>query len=56
MKQNKFKPRITITSDMPLSNLEYSKLKRVAAMLEWNDMTVMLKNIIVGEPELKKTA
>ena len=51
MKPNKFKPRITITCDIPITNFELSKLKRVKDMLEFNDMEVVLKNIKIEEHE-----
>ena len=51
MKPNKFKTRVTITCDTPVSNLFLSKLKRCAAMLELYDANVMLKNIKVEEHE-----
>jgi len=56
MKPNKFKTRVTITCDTPVSNLFLSKLKRCAAMLELYDANVMLKNIKVEEYLLKETA
>jgi len=56
MKPNKFKPRITITCDIPITNFELSKLKRVKDMLEFNDMEVVLKNIKIEEYLLKETA
>jgi hypothetical protein len=52
----KARPRVTITCDTPLSNHEYSKIRRVAAMLEANDMDVVLKKIVVESYELLKTA
>jgi hypothetical protein len=50
MKTDKFKPRITIQCDLPLSNVQFSKIKRVATMLEMYDMDVLL-NIKVEEYE-----
>jgi hypothetical protein len=51
-----FKKRIIISAKGEiLTNHEYSKIKRVVEMLQFNDMDVILKDMIV-EDSIKKSA
>jgi len=52
-----FKKRITISAKGEvLTNLEYSKIKRVVEMLNFNDMDVILKDVVSESMLLRKTA
>jgi len=51
-----FRKRITISAKGEvLTNFEYSKIKRVIEMLSFNNMDVVLKDVI-AESDLEKTA
>jgi len=51
-----FNKRITISAKGEiLTNQEYSKIKRVVEMLKFNDMDVILKDVVV-EGQMQKSA
>jgi hypothetical protein len=53
----KARRKITITSDgVPLSNAEYTIIRRIVSVLELHDLEIILKNFKVEESTMLKIA